>query len=54
VTKKYGYKRGDFPVTEYISDRVICLPLSPRLTEKDIQDVIRGVKMVVDFYRIKK
>lgn len=50
--KKYGYKRGDFPVTEYVSDRVICLPLSPKLTKKDINDVIKGVKMVTKFYRI--
>lgn len=49
--RKYGYKRGDFPVTEYVSDRVICLPLSPKLTEKDARDVIKGVKMVIDFYR---
>jgi len=49
--KKYGYKRGDFPVAEYISDRVICLPLSPRLTKKDVNDVIKAVKIVVGYYR---
>lgn len=49
--KKYGYKKGDFPVTEYVSGRVICLPLSPRLTEKDVGDVIKGIKMVINFYR---
>lgn len=49
--KKYGYKRGDFPVTEYVSDRVICLPLSPRLTKKDVNDVIKAVKIVVGHYR---
>lgn len=49
--KKYGYKKGDFPVTEYVSDRVICLPLSPKLREKDTKDVIKAVKMIVEHYR---
>ena len=34
--KAYGFKRGDFPVAEYVSDRVISLPLSPKMTEGDI------------------
>lgn len=49
--KKYGYKRGDFPVCEYISDRVLCLPLSPRLTKNDINAVIKGIIMVINFYK---
>ncbi|MCL5090588.1 MAG: DegT/DnrJ/EryC1/StrS family aminotransferase, partial [Patescibacteria group bacterium] len=51
IKKKYGLHRGDFPVTEYVSDRVFCLPLSAKLTEKDVEDVIKGVKLVLDFYR---
>lgn len=49
--KKYGYRRGDFPVTEYVSDRVLCLPLSPALSEKDVNDAIKGVKIVIGHYR---
>lgn len=49
--RKYGYHRGDFPVTEYVSDRVICLPFSARLKKKDVRDVIKSVKMVIDHYR---
>lgn len=49
--KKYGYRKGDFPVTEYVSGRVLCLPLSPKLTDEDVRDVIKGVKTVLDFYR---
>jgi dTDP-4-amino-4,6-dideoxygalactose transaminase len=49
--KKSGYKRGDFPNAEYISDRTISLPLSTKLSEKDINDVIKAVKKVVGFYR---
>jgi len=49
--KKYGFRRGDFPVTEYVSDRVLCLPLSAKLTEEDVKDVINGVTKVIEFYR---
>lgn len=48
---KYGYKKDDFPVAEHVSERVICLPLSARLTDNDIRDVIAGVKTVINFYR---
>lgn len=49
--RKYGFRRGDFPVTEYVSDRVVCLPLSAKLVERDVWDVIKGVKQVIEFYR---
>lgn len=49
--RKYGYKGGDFPVTEYVSDRVLCLPLSARITTQDVRDVIKAVKMVIEYYR---
>jgi dTDP-4-amino-4,6-dideoxygalactose transaminase len=47
----FGYKRGDFPNAEWISDRTISLPLSSRLTEKDADDVIEAVTKVVGYYR---
>jgi dTDP-4-amino-4,6-dideoxygalactose transaminase len=43
----FGYKRGDFPNAESISDRTVSLPLSPALTEEDLRDVIRAVKKVL-------
>lgn len=49
--KKYKYRKGDFPVTEYVSERVVCLPLSAKLIEEDILNVISGVKQVIEFYR---
>lgn len=38
--KTYGYKRGDFPNAEFISDRTLSLPLSPKLSDQDADDVI--------------
>jgi dTDP-4-amino-4,6-dideoxygalactose transaminase len=42
-----GYARGDFPHSEWISDRTVSLPLSPKLTDEDVEDVIDGVERVL-------
>ena len=41
--KEFGYKRGDFPNAEWISDRTVSLPLSAKLTDEDVLDVIDAV-----------
>ena len=42
--KTYGYNRGDFPNSEWISDRTVSLPLSAKLTDEDVIDVINTVR----------
>lgn len=49
--KTYGFKRGDFPNAEFISERTISLPLSAKLTDKDVQDVIDAVIGLIKYYR---
>jgi dTDP-4-amino-4,6-dideoxygalactose transaminase len=39
----YGYRDGDFPNAEWISQRTVSLPLSPKLTDNDVDDVIQSV-----------
>jgi dTDP-4-amino-4,6-dideoxygalactose transaminase len=51
---KYGYKRGDFPNAEYISDRTISLPFSAKLTHTDVQDVKKAVIKVFKYYQFNK
>lgn len=34
-----GYKRGDFPVTERLAERVLSLPMFPELTNSEIETV---------------
>jgi dTDP-4-amino-4,6-dideoxygalactose transaminase len=46
----YNYKLGDFPNAEYISDRTISLPLSAKLTDKDVEDVIRAVTKIFNHF----
>ena len=48
----FGYKRGDFPEAEFIGERTISLPLSPKLSEQDVQDVIKAVRKIVEYYRV--
>mgnify|MGYP001193611645 CR=1 FL=1 len=39
VYKNLGYKRGDFPISESVSDRVFSIPMHPYLTNEQ-QDMI--------------
>ncbi len=43
----FGYATGTFPVAEWISDRTLSLPLSPKLTDDDVEDVIAAVRHVL-------
>jgi dTDP-4-amino-4,6-dideoxygalactose transaminase len=45
--ERFGYKPGMFPVAEEIGSRTISLPLYPKLTEKEIDYVVKTVIDVV-------
>jgi dTDP-4-amino-4,6-dideoxygalactose transaminase len=45
--KKGGFERGMFPVAEYVSDRVISLPLYPKMKVSDVKYVIKVVKDII-------
>jgi dTDP-4-amino-4,6-dideoxygalactose transaminase len=45
--KTYGLRPGDFPEAQYVSERVLSIPLSPKLTDEDVGDVIDAVRRVV-------
>ncbi|MCX5898137.1 MAG: DegT/DnrJ/EryC1/StrS family aminotransferase [Proteobacteria bacterium] len=48
--ERYGFKPDDFPNALYVSERTISLPLSTKLTDDDVQDVIDAVRKVMDRY----
>lgn len=50
--KAYGYGEGMFPNAERISERVLSLPLTPSMSEEDVEDVIKGVRKVLKYYRV--
>ncbi len=45
--KTFGYEKGDFPNSEWISDRTLSLPISPKLSGRDVQDVIDALIKIV-------
>jgi len=43
----YNLKPEDYPNSHYIGERTVSLPLSPKLTDDDVEDVIRAVKKIM-------
>jgi len=41
--KRYGYKRGDFPVSENFYDRAISIPLYPSLSDSEVEKVVEDI-----------
>lgn len=44
----YGYKEGDLPVAESYFDTIVSLPLYPKMTDEDVQDVINAVTDIIN------
>ena len=45
--KRYGYKNGDYPVSENLYERTISLPIYPRMKKSDVERVISAVLEIV-------
>ncbi|MBN2346554.1 MAG: DegT/DnrJ/EryC1/StrS aminotransferase family protein [Candidatus Aminicenantes bacterium] len=43
----FGYRPGDFPGAEWVSQRTISLPLSPKLSDRNVRAVIAAVTRIV-------
>ena len=44
---KYGFKPDDFPIAYREYQRIISLPLYPKMTDQDVEDVIEAVTEIV-------
>lgn len=51
-SKTFGFKPGDFPRAEYASERLLSLPLYPKMTGREVKRVISKVKETLQ--RVKK
>jgi dTDP-4-amino-4,6-dideoxygalactose transaminase len=49
--KAFGYQPGDFPRAKYFSERVVALPLFPKMEEGDLEDVIIALKKIIKNYQ---
>jgi dTDP-4-amino-4,6-dideoxygalactose transaminase len=45
---QYGFKEGDFPVSESLAKRVLSLPMHTELDETQLQYITQSV---IDFYK---
>jgi dTDP-4-amino-4,6-dideoxygalactose transaminase len=46
----FGYAPDDLPNARWISDRTLSLPLSPKLTDGDVEDVIFAVRHTLEYF----
>ena len=46
----YGYKPEDFPKAKRVYERAVSLPLYPKMTKQDVDDVICAIRMVAKKY----
>lgn len=49
--QRLGYKKGLCPNAEEIYKGILSIPLYPKMTDLDVQDVIRAVTKVIEHYR---
>lgn len=51
--KRFNFKAGDFPNANDISDRIISLPIYPKLTKGDVTYVTKILEKLSNFYSVK-
>jgi dTDP-4-amino-4,6-dideoxygalactose transaminase len=47
----FGYDAQDYPHAAHVGENILTLPLSPKMTPKDVDDVIAAVERVLGAYR---
>ena len=47
----FGFKQGDFPVAEDFYQRALTLPLFPKMSDSDVEDVVVSLKKVLNHFR---
>lgn len=49
--QRLGYKKGLCPVAEKTYQRIMSIPLYPSLTDEDVDDVIKAITKIVNYYK---
>mgnify|MGYP001185746231 CR=1 FL=1 len=47
----WGFRRGDFPTAECVSDRTLSLPISVNMSDSDVEDVVAAVDRIIAGHR---
>ena len=48
VAQQFGYRPGDFPLTESVANRTLALPFHGKLGEAEVDEVVRTLNAVID------
>jgi dTDP-4-amino-4,6-dideoxygalactose transaminase len=48
--ERFGYRGGEYPVTEDAYGRLLSLPVFSGMTDRDVEDVIEGMRKVLGYY----
>ena len=48
IAEPFGYKAGDFPMTESVSNRTLALPFHGKLSEAEVDEVVRTLNGVIE------
>jgi len=46
--EKFGFQENDFPNAKHVSDRIVSLPLYPKMTVNNVQRVVDAVKNIIN------
>ena len=49
--QQQGYRKGQWPVSENAYERMLSLPMFPKMSDRDIDDVIEACQKVIEAYR---
>ncbi|MGD2279308.1 MAG: DegT/DnrJ/EryC1/StrS family aminotransferase [Candidatus Omnitrophota bacterium] len=47
----FGYQDQDLPIAHYLSDRILSLPLYPKMNRYDVDSVIKAVNKIINYYK---
>jgi len=54
MVEKFGFKPGDFPVTEYVSARTLALPFFGKMTQKQVMSVCDVLEKTLESVLMKR
>jgi dTDP-4-amino-4,6-dideoxygalactose transaminase len=49
--RTFGYQAADFPNASTTYERIISLPIYPKMSANDVNDVIGAVRSIVETHR---
>ena len=50
----FGYRPDEFPHSTWISERTMSLPLSPKLTDEDVEHVVTAVRRTLEHFALEE